>query len=72
MIDSLETLYRNLRQTKLDYCAMEFNDANYTNWEDPFAPEYEIVWHHIEMGPVWKPNKYNYVISQGFWFPEDK
>lgn len=48
-------------------------DANYSEWENPFAPEYEIVSVHIvEMGLMIDPKdlKHHKVISRSdYWDP---
>lgn len=51
---------------------IELNDANYTWTDDPFGPEYEIIQIWFEMGLVHVPRKFNYVVSQDIYFPDDK
>jgi hypothetical protein len=55
-------------------CSTKLEDANYTAWEDPFAPEYEIISWHIEIKPyLHNINlRHHQIISQDLWFPEDK
>jgi hypothetical protein len=47
-------------------------DANYTNWEDPFASEYELISVQFE-GRLMLDSKtirHNIVLSKELWFSE--
>lgn len=61
-----------MKEPSFDFETLVSNvkDANYSHWENPFSPEYEIVWTQFEFKPLATSNlRYNVILSKEFYVP---